>query len=177
MLALPGAAYLYQGEELGLPEVADIPDALREDPAHKRAGVPGRDGCRVPLPWVHDAPAYGFSPTGKSWLPQPESFGAVAADLQEGVDGSTLEMYRTALHLRRELRLGEHADGVAFVEDAPEGVLALLHGGVLVAVNTTDADVPLAELPGAAGLGVIAASGPVDADVIPAETTVWLREI
>ena len=177
MLALPGAAYLYQGEELGLPEVADIPDALREDPAHKRAGVPGRDGCRVPLPWVHDAPAYGFSPTGKSWLPQPESFGAVAADLQEGVDGSTLEMYRTALHLRRELRLGEHADGVAFVEDAPEGVLALLHGGVLVAVNTTDADVPLAELPGVAGLGVIAASGPVDADVIPAETTVWLREI
>ncbi len=177
MLALPGAAYLYQGEELGLPEVADIPDALREDPAHKRAGVPGRDGCRVPLPWVHDAPAYGFSPTGKSWLPQPESFGAVAADLQEGVDGSTLEMYRTALHLRRELRLGEHADGVAFVEDAPEGVLALLRGGVLVAVNTTDADVPLAELPGAAGLGVIAASGPVDADVIPAETTVWLREI
>ena len=177
MLALPGAAYLYQGEELGLPEVADIPDALREDPAHKRAGVPGRDGCRVPLPWVHDAPAYGFSPTGKSWLPQPESFGAVAADLQEGVDGSTLEMYRTALHLRRELRLGEHADGVAFVEDAPEGVLALRHSGVLVAVNTTDADVPLAELPGAAGLGVIAASGPVDADVIPAETTVWLREI
>ncbi len=177
MLALPGAAYLYQGEELGLPEVADIPDALREDPAYKRAGVPGRDGCRVPLPWVHDAPAYGFSPTGKSWLPQPEAFGAVAADLQEGVDGSTLEMYRTALHLRRELRLGEHADGVAFVEDAPEGVLSLLHGGVLVAVNTTDADVPLAELPGAAGLGVIAASGPVDADVIPAETTVWLREI
>ncbi|WP_347041536.1 glycoside hydrolase family 13 protein [Brachybacterium nesterenkovii] len=177
MLALPGAAYLYQGEELGLPEVADIPDELREDPAHTRAGVPGRDGCRVPIPWVHDAPAYGFSPTGASWLPQPESFGAVAADIQEGVDGSTLEMYRTALHLRRELRLGEHADGVAFVEDAPEGVLALLHGGVLVAVNTTDADVPLAELPGAAGLGVIAASGPVDADVIPAETAVWLREI
>ena len=50
MLALPGSAYLYQGEELGLPEVADIPDELREDPAHKRAGVPGRDGCRVPLP-------------------------------------------------------------------------------------------------------------------------------
>src|SRR5699024_2063426 len=97
MLSLPGSAYLYQGEELGLPEVRDIPDELREDPAHLRAGVPGRDGCRVPLPWSKEAPAYGFSPTGRSWLPQPEVFGELAADVQEGVEGSTLEMYRAAL--------------------------------------------------------------------------------
>ncbi|GAB2532384.1 glycoside hydrolase family 13 protein [Brachybacterium huguangmaarense] len=175
MLALPGSAYLYQGEELGLPEVADIPDELREDPAHKRAGVPGRDGCRVPLPWRHDAPAYGFSPSGESWLPQPDAFGELAADLQEGVAGSTLEMYRTALHLRRELGLGEHADGVTFLEDVPAGVLALEHAGVLVLVNTTDEDIPLAGIPASAGREALVASAAGTADVIPAEAALWLR--
>ena len=120
MLSLPGAAYLYQGEELGLPEVAEIPDALREDPAHLRAGVPGRDGCRVPLPWRADAPAYGFSPTGESWLPQPAVFGELAADRQAGVEGSTLEMYRRALRLRRELGLGRPEAPVEFLEDLPD---------------------------------------------------------
>src|SRR5699024_3334713 len=80
MLALPGSAYLYQGEELGLPEVADIPDELREDPAHKRAGVPGRDGCRVPMPWKREAPALGFSRPGESWLPQPPEVAELAVD-------------------------------------------------------------------------------------------------
>ncbi len=175
MLALPGSAYLYQGEELGLPEVADLPDELREDPSHKRAGVPGRDGCRVPLPWVHDAPAYGFSPTGASWLPQPPAFGELAADLQDGVEGSTLEMYRTALRLRHELDLGVYGDGVRFVEDVPAGVLALEHAGVLVVVNTTDAEVSLAEVADPADAVPLVASAAGASDVIPAEATLWLR--
>ncbi len=174
MLALPGSAYLYQGEELGLPEVADLPDELREDPSHRRADVPGRDGCRVPLPWVHDAPAYGFSPTGASWLPQPPAFGELAADLQDGVEGSTLEMYRTALRQRHEFDLGAYGDGVRFVEDAPAGVLALEHAGVLVVVNTTDADVDLTEVAGAAGAVPLVGSAAGASDVIPAEATLWL---
>lgn len=107
-LALPGSAYLYQGEELGLPEHTTLPDHARQDPAFFRTGgeETGRDGCRVPVPWESDAPAYGFSPTGESWLPQPESFRDLAPDRQAGVDGSTLELYREALRLRRELGLG-----------------------------------------------------------------------
>ncbi len=109
MLALPGSAYLYQGEELGLPEHTTLPDEAREDPTfHRHNGqVVGRDGCRVPIPWVADAPAYGFSPTGESWLPQPPEFGELAVDRQEGVEGSTLELYRRAIRLRRELGLGQ----------------------------------------------------------------------
>jgi alpha-glucosidase len=184
MLALPGAAYLYQGEELGLPEVSDLPDHLREDPSHKRAGVPGRDGCRVPLPWTADAPAFGFSSTGESWLPQPTEFGPLAVDQQAGREGSTLELYRSALHLRSRLGLGRWADGVRFLEDMPEGILALVHGGVAVLVNTTDEDLAIprdGELTGATvllGSAGAAAAAPATADaidVIPVESTLWLQ--
>ena len=178
MLSLPGAAYLYQGEELGLPEVADIPDELREDPSHKRAGVPGRDGCRVPLPWERDAPAFGFSSTGASWLPQPADFAELAADVQEGVEGSTLEMYRAALRLRSELGLGRDDAAVTFLEDLPEGVLGVSRGDVRVLVNTSDVEVPLAEAGGStapAGAELLVASGPLPADTLPADTAVWLR--
>ncbi|MDO5662913.1 MAG: DUF3459 domain-containing protein, partial [Brachybacterium sp.] len=180
MLALPGSAYLYQGEELGLPEVADIPDELREDPAHRRGGVPGRDGCRVPIPWEQNAPAYGFSPSGESWLPQPEAFGPLAVDEQTGVPSSTLEMYRRALHLRRELDLGRHGDGVTFVDDAPAGVLALVHEAVLVAVNTTEEDVDLAAIPGADGEVLASSVGEASgadlpAGVLPGEAALWVR--
>ena len=178
MLSLPGAAYLYQGEELGLPEVADIPDELREDPSHKRAGVPGRDGCRVPLPWERDAPAFGFSAKGESWLPQPAVFAELAADVQEGVEGSTLEMYRAALRLRSELGLGRDDAAVTFLEDLPEGVLGVSRGDVRVLVNTSDVEVPLAEAGGStapARAELLVASGPLPADTLPADTAVWLR--
>ena len=106
MLALPGSAYLYQGEELGLPEATELPDEVRQDPTWKKSGGAdrGRDGCRVPMPWVADAPSYGFGPTEKSWLPQPPAYGELAVDQQTGVEGSTLELYRTLLRLRREHR-------------------------------------------------------------------------
>ncbi|MCS6712542.1 glycoside hydrolase family 13 protein [Brachybacterium sp. EF45031] len=176
MLALPGSAYLYQGEELGLPEVADIPDELREDPAHHRAGVPGRDGCRVPIPWEADAPAHGYSPSGRSWLPQPAVFGTLAADAQRGVEGSTLELYRAALRLRRELELGRHRDGeqVEVLSGAPEGVLLLATGGIVVAVNTTADPVPLETLPLPEGLAPAVASVPAEEGVLPADAAVWL---
>ncbi|GGB16542.1 alpha-glucosidase [Flexivirga endophytica] len=109
MLALPGGAYVYYGEELGLPEHTTLPDEVRQDPTYQRTGhrEAGRDGCRIPMPWEKDSTSYGFGPGGHPWLPQPESYGALAVDQQDGVSGSTLELYRTLLRLRRELRLGE----------------------------------------------------------------------
>ena len=123
MLALPGSSYLYQGEELGLPEATELPDDARQDPAWEKSGHTsrGRDGCRVPIPWEGDAPSYGFGPTERSWLPQPASYGDLAVDRQTGVEGSTLELYRTLLRLRRELRPGRGE--LAWV-DLGEDVLA-----------------------------------------------------
>lgn len=180
MLALPGSAYLYQGEEFGLPEVADIPDELREDPAHRRAGVPGRDGCRVPLPWVKDAPAFGFSPTGQSWLPQPEVFAEHAADQLSGQDGSILELYRTAIALRRELKLGAHGkgDSVSFESDVPDGLLVVHHGPVTVLVNTTEESIELAPVIGSAEV-LVESAAPEDreAGYLTADAAIWVRRV
>ncbi|MEU6986347.1 alpha-amylase family glycosyl hydrolase [Streptomyces sp. NPDC046324] len=151
MLALPGSAYVYQGEELGLPEVVDLPDEVRQDPAFLRGdGQDGlRDGCRVPLPWTPDGPSYGFGPAG-SWLPQPREWGALSVAAQTADPASTLELYRRALRLRREhpaLGAGETVEW----EEAPPGVLAFRRrssaGDVVVALNTTARDVTL-PLPG-----------------------------
>ena len=113
MLALPGSAYLYQGEELGLQEVGEIPDAERQDPSFFRnKGVEiGRDGCRVPLPWAAEGTSFGFG-AGDAHLPQPEWFSRYAVDAQDGVEGSTLELYRKALKLRRELQTAEELEWV-----------------------------------------------------------------
>jgi alpha-glucosidase len=168
MLALPGSSYLYQGEELGLPEVADLPDTAREDPTFFRTEGRnyGRDGCRVPIPWEADAPAAGFSPTGASWLPQPANWGALARDTQRGIPGSTLEFYRTALAARREHGLG--AGDLEWL-DAGLDVLAFRNGDVTVYANTGSTPVPLP-------VGdVIVASGPLGDGILPGDTTVWLR--
>src|SRR6478752_636144 len=102
MLALPGGAYIYQGEELGLPDSTDMPAEFRQDPTFARtAGAEtGRDGCRVPIPWSADGPSLGFGPSASTWLPQPDVYAEYAADRQEGVAGSTLELYR-ALQIGR----------------------------------------------------------------------------
>ncbi|WP_058234446.1 glycoside hydrolase family 13 protein [Devriesea agamarum] len=174
MLSLPGSAYIYQGEELGLPEVPEIPDELREDPAHKRAGVPGRDGCRVPIPWEADAPAFGFSPTGASWLPQPEYFRQYAADSQTGVAGSTLEMYRQALRLRREYRLG--SSDMTWCDDLAPGVLTLQVGQITVYLNTSEHTVPLPD-----GAQVLLTSADQEqpkrdhAPQLAPDTAIWVR--
>ncbi|GAA3804564.1 glycoside hydrolase family 13 protein [Sphaerisporangium flaviroseum] len=104
MLALPGSAYLYQGEELGLPEVLDLPEEVCQDPQRLRAPDDGRDGCRVPIPWAHSEPPFGFSPPGieETWLPVPSAWGPLSVESQLGDPGSTLALYRAALRLRRE---------------------------------------------------------------------------
>lgn len=140
MLGLPGCAYLYQGEELGLPEAVDIPDQARQDPMFWRTQGKsyGRDGCRVPIPWEADAPAFGFNATGASWLPQPGDWGRYARDAQDGVAGSTLEVYRSLLGLRRAHRLG--AGSLTWVEGMPDGVLGYRNGPVRVFLNVSGAD-------------------------------------
>ena len=103
----PGSAYLYQGEELGLPEVEDLPEEALQDPTWERSGhqARGRDGCRVPLPWAGDRPPFGFTADGVApWLPQPADWGPLTMAAQRADPDSTLSLYRSALHLRRELR-------------------------------------------------------------------------
>jgi alpha-glucosidase len=171
MLALPGAAYLYQGEELGLPEVFDVPDEMRQDPAFRRTdGLDGkRDGCRTPMPWVADAPALGFSPSGRSWLPQPPAFAEYAVDRQSGAPGSTLELYRALGRARREHGLGFGTLAWAD-EPASAEVLAFVNGPVTVLANLgpTPLDVP-------EWARVLVRSGPLDqAGRVPQDTTAWL---
>ncbi|MFY1687544.1 glycoside hydrolase family 13 protein [Plantactinospora sp. WMMB782] len=170
MLALPGSAYLYQGEELGLPEHTTLPDEARQDPTWQRSGHTerGRDGCRVPIPWEADAPSYGFGPTDASWLPQPAIWAEYALDRQRGVGGSTYELYRTSLRLRRELRLGA---GTVHWLTSPDDVLYFRNGALRVLTNFGADPV---ELP--AGAELVHASGPLDADGrVPTDVTVWLR--
>jgi alpha-glucosidase len=176
MLGLPGSAYLYQGEELGLPEHTALDDDLRQDPAFFRTGGAerGRDGCRVPLPWSAAEPGFGYSPTGATWLPQPASWAAYAADAQDGVPGSTLELYRAALRLRRDELLG--GGGAAWepaYADEPD-VIAVRNRDVLVVANLGSAPVALP-----AGAEVLLSSGlPGDPAVgaeLPGDTTAWLR--
>jgi alpha-glucosidase len=109
MLGLPGASYLYQGEELGLPDHTTLADGHRQDPTFFRTQGQrvGRDGCRVPLPWEMGNASNGFNQTGKAWLPQPQSYAALSRDQQQGKAGSTLTLYQQALRLRSELKLGE----------------------------------------------------------------------
>ena len=170
MLALPGSAYLYQGEELGLPEHTALPDGLRQDPTWFRhdGEVAGRDGCRVPIPWTAGAPANGFSPTGASWLPQPDSFALYAADVQVDDPSSTLELYRSALRLRRELRLGE---GELEWADLGADVLAFRNSTLLVLTNLGADPVTLPD-----GARVLLRSGALDpAGRVPVDVTVWVR--
>ncbi|MDG4833385.1 glycoside hydrolase family 13 protein [Solwaraspora sp. WMMD1047] len=132
MLALPGCVYLYQGEELGLPEVLDLPDELRQDPAFLRTGE-SRDGCRVPLPWSGDLPPYDFGPAGAapSWLPAPDAWRALSVAAQTGDPTSTLELYRAALRIRRShpaLATDLPAAGLAWLDTEP-GVLAFTREG------------------------------------------------
>lgn len=171
MLALPGSAYLYQGEELGLPEVIDIPGDARQDPTWFRTNGEryGRDGCRVPIPWTSDGAAYGFSPSGESWLPQPAEWATLARDVQTTDADSTLSLYRTLIAQRAAYGLGandlEWVDGLGGAD-----VLAFRTGDLTVVANTGSTAVPLP-----AGR-VVVASGPLGDGTLPGDTAVWLAQ-
>ena len=170
MLALPGSAYLYQGEELGLPEAIDLPDESRQDPTWFRTGGEryGRDGCRVPLPWESAAPAFGFNSTGASWLPQPSDWSTYARDEQTGVTGSTLELYRLALRRRSEIGLG--TSDLVWLDDYSDEVVAFRSKGVTILANLGEVAV---ELP----LGdVLLSTMSLDGPALPPNAAVWLRE-
>jgi alpha-glucosidase len=170
MLALPGSAYVYQGEELGLPEATELPASARQDPAFARTGGAdtGRDGCRIPLPWVADAPAFGFGPSTDTWLPQPASYGPLAADRQADDPGSTFTLYREALGLRHRYALGA---GSLQWHGAGSGVLSFTNGDVHVVANLTGSPV---RLPVGAEVLLASEALPAGATELPVDVTVWL---
>jgi alpha-glucosidase len=150
-----------------LPEYIDMPDEARQDPTWRRSGYRsrGRDGCRVPLPWEAEAPAYGFSPTDRTWLPQPAFWADYALDRQRGVPGSTYEMYRSALRHRKERRLG--AGSLEWVDLGADAV-AFRNGDMLVVTNLGRRPVPL---PAAAQ--PILASAEITDNTVGTDVTVW----
>ena len=172
VLGLPGSAYLYQGEELGLHEVPDIDDTLRQDPTFFRSpGVDvGRDGCRVPLPWTRSGGSFGFG-GDHAHLPQPAWFARYAVDVEEADPRSTLNLYRGALALRRELQTAEELE---WLDTGRDDVLAFVRpNGWIVVTDFGTRPFALADLP-RAGAVILSSGDDVD-DVVPAETTVWLR--
>lgn len=171
MLALPGSAYLYQGEELGLPEVFDLPDARRQDPEFHRSGgaMRGRDGCRVPLPWSGTAAPFGFGPDGSTpWLPQPAEWARRTVAAQQRDPGSTLAMYRAALRLRRARRLGRGP--LRWLDPPAPDVLAFSRPGLVATTNCGTAPAPL---PRGYGEPVLASGPCPEPGVLPPDTTIW----
>ncbi len=167
LLGLPGSAYIYQGEELGLWEVEDIPPALRQDPMWHRSGEtdPGRDGCRVPLPWAGDEPPFGFGPSDNAWLPQPGAWKAYTVEAQTGDPHSMLELYRSALRLRRSFR----HEPFAWLDLGPL-VLAFARGEVTCVVNLSGSEI---DLP--AHDEVLLATRPLAGGRLQPDAAIWLR--
>lgn len=175
MLALPGGAYIYQGEELGLPEHTALPAEVRQDPTFARtAGAEvGRDGCRIPMAWEKDSPAYGFNDTGKTWLPQPTEFADLAADQQAGVADSSLELYRTLLRIRRDRGIGS---GTLSWVDAGADVLSFTVQGRTGEQTTVLANLSAAPVPVPDGHEVLIDSDPAgDGSCVAPDAAVWLR--
>lgn len=176
LLALPGSAYLYQGEELALPEVQDLPDDARQDPIWGRSGYTehGRDGSRVPLPWHVGKPGFGFSDTrtaagdartvARPWLPQPAWFADFAIDVQEGDPHSTLAFYRRALRERRNL---DPAAPLDWISTGRSDAVAFRRGNYTC---VTVFDGPPLDAPGDWGEPVISSGG-----TARGATTTWYR--
>ena len=170
LLGLPGSAYLYQGEELGLQEVAEITPEQRQDPSFFRGGEYdglGRDGCRVPLPWTADGPSFGFGTDG-AHLPQPAWFAEYAVDAEDADPDSTLNLYRRALHLRHELQTAEE---LTWLETGRDDVLHFVRPNGWQVVTTFGAEPYV--LPAGEGR-VVLSSAPIVDGVLPGEATVWI---
>jgi len=170
-LALPGTAYIYQGEELALEEIEDLPAEARQDPTWVQSGFTdvGRDGCRIPLPWSDTAPPYGFSadPAAVTWLPQPDHWAEHSVEAQDRDSDSTLNLYRDALRLRPSL--WRDGGDLKWLE-APTGVVAFERGGAQCWVNTGRENISLPQ-----GATVVLSSGPSSDAQLPPDTTVWLQ--
>lgn len=167
LMALPGAVYLYQGEELGLPEVHDLPFEALEDPIWTRSGHTrkGRDGCRVPIPWARSGPSFGFG-SGQAWLPQPATWAELSVEAQLDDNTSTLNLYRSAIRLRNEL-FGEEFP-FQWIEKG-ENVIAFRRGGIVCMVNFGPKPIALPK-----GTTILA-SGPLS-DELPAGGAVWIGQ-
>jgi alpha-glucosidase len=166
-LALGGNMYIYQGDELGLEEVEDLPDWARQDP--NVSSAPGRDGCRVPLPWSPAGPSLGFSGTAQPWLPQPASWAASSVAAQHGQDGSSLELYRSALALRRHLRSSVQDRPLEWLDARPE-VLAFRRGALVCVVNLGEEPVRLH-----AAANVVLASEPGNEHLVGTDAAAWVH--
>ncbi|SFA78810.1 alpha-glucosidase [Amycolatopsis marina] len=182
-LALPGSAYVYQGEELGLPEVTDLPEEVLVDPKWERSGHTdrGRDGCRVPIPWSGEAPPFGFTEGGQPWLPQPVTWAGLSVTAQESAMDSTLSLYREALRLRKELP-ALHTDSLRWLElDLGPDVLAFERApGFACVVNFGSSAVTV---PGLGQLVLTSAgttgahSGPADTVTLPPASAAWWTNV
>jgi alpha-glucosidase len=171
--ALPGSLYIYQGDELGLDEVDDLPVDRIQDPMYFRSGGtdPGRDGCRVPLPWSGDQAPFGFSPrgtAGEAWLPQPARWAALTVETQQAEPRSMLNLYRAALRIRRS----EPGLGGGQLAWLPSGddVLAFRRGDSFVNV-TNMSDAALALPPHDA---ILLVSADLVGGLLPPDATAWL---
>jgi alpha-glucosidase len=172
LLALPGGCYVYQGEELGLAEVEDLPEEALRDPMWTQSGHTnrGRDGCRVPLPWSGAAPPFGFAPPGAAdpWLPQPAGWAGLTAQDQDGDPGSVLTLYRTGLRLRREHpALGD--GGLAWCDSGPEVLDFTREPGFRCVLNFSTDEIPLP-----VGWSVLLASAELPDGHLPPDTAAWL---
>jgi alpha-glucosidase len=170
-LALPGAVYIYQGDELGLPEAWELPHEVLDDPVWEDSGhtVKGRDGCRVPIPWELDGPSLGFG-VSDGWLPQPPQFNDFSAAAQEANGASTLHLYRRALALREEVFI-EDLD-IEFIELGADVIAFSRGSGVRCVVNMGDVAIPMPE-----GDLLLASDSAVDATTtqLAPDVAVWLR--
>jgi alpha-glucosidase len=168
--ALPGALYIYQGDELGLPEVELAPQAL-QDPMHFRSGGidPGRDGCRVPLPWSGEAPPYGFSDAAdiSPWLPMPDDWAGRTVRAQAVDPQSMLSLYRAAIKLRRE-RPDFHTGGLEWIDAGPDAIA--FRRGATMSITALGAPVPLP-----ADGRILLSSALIQGGMVPADATVWLE--
>jgi len=168
MLALPGAVFIYNGEELGLPDVLDLPEDVLQDPTWERSGHTerGRDKCRVPIPWSGDTPPFGFSTSAHTWLPMPEDWAELTVEKQRADAGSTLSFFRQAFELRRER--SEFDDDLEWLRAPRNGLIFRRGGGLVCALNAGTRPIKLP--PGK----LLLASAPIAGDRLPPDSTAWL---
>jgi alpha-glucosidase len=169
MLALPGTVFIYNGEELGLPDVLDLPEEVLQDPTWARSGHTerGRDKCRVPLPWSGEKPPFGFSNSADTWLPMPADWAALTVEKQQGDPDSTLSFFQKALELRRK-RAEFDGDKFDWLTAPSDVVIFRSRGGLVCALNAGGRPIalPAGEL--------IFASAPLVDGRLPPDTAAWL---